>query len=104
MQLKTQRAWEGLPSTVNRNKELLESLGRTDLKSFVREVLEINRKAVEKSEQQPSSLYDRPEDIEDEEARQNRLQSPDFLAYVHVLNSQEEFDVLAGVIKEPSVG
>lgn len=100
----TQRAWEGLPSTVNRNKAILEYFGRTDLNAFVREVLEINRKAVEKSEQQPSSLYDRPEDIEDEEARQNRLQSPDFLAYVHVLNSQEEFDVLAGVIKEPSVG
>lgn len=99
----TQRAWEGLPSTANRNKAILEYFGRTNLDEFVREVLEINRKAVLKSEEQPSSLYDKPEDMQDEEARQNRLQSPDFLAYVHVLNSQEEFDVLASVIKEPSV-
>ena len=100
----TQRAWEKLSSTANRNKAILEYFKRDDLDSFVREVLEINQAAVKKSEQQASSLYKKPEDIEDEEARQNRTPSPDFLAYVHVLNSQEEFDVLASVIKEPSVG
>lgn len=93
----TQRAWEGLPSTADRNKAILEYYGETDLNRFVREVLSKNMTAVELSERYQSSLYRTPEDITDAEARENRIPSPPFLSYVIPI---EDYDTMKDFIVE----
>ncbi len=93
----TQRAWEGLPSTADRNKAILEYYGETDLNRFVREVLDKNITAVELSERYQSSLYRTPEDITDAEARENRVPSPPFLSYVIPI---EDYDTMKDFIVE----
>lgn len=93
----TQRAWEGLPSTADRNRAILEYYGETDLNRFVREVLDKNMTAVELSERYQSSLYRTPEDITDAEARENRVPSPPFLSYVIPI---EDYDSMKDFIVE----
>lgn len=93
----TQRAWEGLPSTADRNKAILEYYGETNLNKFVREVLSKNMTAVELSERYQSSLYRTPEDITDAEARENRMPSPTFLSYVIPI---EDYDSMKDFIVE----
>lgn len=43
----TQEAWEGKGNYRDRNRLILEYYGKSDLRSFVREVLDMNKKAVD---------------------------------------------------------
>jgi hypothetical protein len=94
----TQRAWEGLSSKEDRNKAILKYYNETDLESFVKKVLRMNKKAVDIANKEPSSLYRSPQDISDVEARDNRQPSPTFLSYVV---SPEQYDVMREYIEEP---
>lgn len=82
----TQEAWEGLPSSADRNRAILEYYGQTDLRSFVNAVLEQNREAVGKAHEIASPDYEQPEDLPQEEDTKNRTPSDMWIDYVNRVN------------------
>lgn len=95
----TQRAWENYPSNVNRNKLILEYYGETDLRKFVRRILEINKEAVQRAHEAASPDYDSESELPADSDQQSRAKSADWVAYVDMLN-QSTWEELRDDIEE----
>lgn len=95
----TQRAWENYPSNVNRNKLILEYYGETDLRKFVRAVLEENKEAVQRAHEKSSPDYENENELPADSDQQSRAKSADWVAYVNMLN-QSTWEELRDDIEE----
>lgn len=82
----TQEAWEGLPSTADRNRAIMKYYGVSDLEEFVGIVLNANEQAVSKAHEVPTAEYASPEDLPQEEDISNRSPSDMWLDYVNTVN------------------
>lgn len=82
----TQESWEGLPSTVDRNRAIMDYYGVRDLEEFVSIVLNANEQAVSKAHEVPSPEYVEPSDLPQEEDISNRTPSDRWLDYVNAIN------------------
>ena len=82
----TQEAWEGLPTSADRNRAILEYYGQTDLRAFVKEVLAQNKEAVKASQKEPSANYESPDDLPQQEDTSNRAPSDVWIDYVNKVN------------------
>lgn len=94
----TQEAWQGLSSKEDRNKTILEYYGRSDLRDFVREVLDMNKEAVERSKRDYREPVSDGEML-DTDGESDRQASAEFLSYVV---SPSQYDAMKSYIQEPS--
>lgn len=85
----TQRAWEGAPSTANKNQLILEFYGEKDLRSFVRKVLESQSKAVEEAHQKASPDYSNESELPSDTDQSARARSADWVEFVNILNREK---------------
>lgn len=94
----TQEAWEGLPSSADRNRAILEYYGETDLRSFVNKVLDMNERARNIAHEGVPERYADEGELAADEMESDRDGSSDFLAYVV---SPTQYDALTSYIKRP---
>lgn len=94
----TQEAWDGLPNSADRNRAILDYYGETDLRAFVRKVLEMNEQARRRAHEQVPEEYESESDLARDEFESDREGSPDYLAYVV---SPTQYDALTSYIKRP---
>lgn len=84
----TQRAWEDAPSTANKNQLILEYYGETDLRSFVRRILESQKDAVEEAHRKASPDYKNESEVPSDSDQSARARSADWVEYVEILNRE----------------
>lgn len=84
----TQRAWEDAPSTANKNQLILEYYGETDLRSFVRRILESQKDAVEEAHRKASPDYKDESEVPSDSDQSARARSADWVEYVEILNRE----------------
>ncbi len=82
----TQRAWEGAPSTVNKNQLILEYFGEKDLRAFVKKVLKANKEAVEEAHRKASPDYVDESEAPQDSDQSARAKSADWVEFVNMLN------------------
>ena len=82
----TQRAWEGAPSTANKNQLILEFYGEKDLRSFVRKVLESQWEAVEEAHRRASPDYSDESEVPSDSDQSALARSADWVEFVNMLN------------------
>lgn len=85
----TQRAWEGAPSTANKNQLILEFYGEKDLRSFVRKVLESQKEAVEEAHRRASPDYSDESELPSDTDQSSRAKSADWVEFVNILNREK---------------
>lgn len=85
----TQRAWEGAPSTANKNQLILEYYGETDLRSFVRQVLENQQEAVNEAHRKASPDYEDESEVPSDSDQSSRAKSADWVEFVNILNREK---------------
>lgn len=90
----TQRAWEGAPSTANKNQLILDYFGETDLRDFVRKVLAANRQAVERAHRKASPDYKDDSEVPTETDQSDRSPSADWVEYVNMLNKEKWEEIM----------
>lgn len=85
----TREAWQGLPSTANRNKAILEYYGRRaeyykgmSLDQFVHEVLALNERAVNRAHFGGGEYVESEQDLEGEQLEEQQPGSADWMVYV----------------------
>lgn len=100
----TQRAWEGAPSTANKNQLILEFYGEKDLRSFVRKVLESQSKAVEEAHRKASPDYSDESELPSDTDQSARAKSADWVEFVNMLNRDTWAKIKAGMDSEEAWG
>lgn len=93
----TQEAWEGRGNDVNRNKLILEYYGKEDLRDFIREVLDINKKAIEVAEKDYGFPLSGEEQLA-QDGETDRDKSADYLSYVV---SPSQYEAMQSYIEVP---
>lgn len=84
----TQRAWEGAPSTANKNQLILEYYGEKDLREFVRKVLSVNEEAIAEAHKKASPEYRDESEAPQESDQRARTPSKDWAEFVNMLNKE----------------
>lgn len=82
----TQRAWEGAPSTANKNQLILEYYGEKDLRAFVKKVLKANEEAVAEAHRKASPDYRDESEAPSDSDQSARARSADWVEFVNMLN------------------
>ena len=94
----TQEAWEGIPTSADRNRAILEYYGETDLREFVRKVLSLNERARRIAHEGAPEEYADESELAADDIEADREGSPEFLAYVV---SPTQYDALSSYIVRP---